>query len=174
MGVTVIDRPAEISGDEAPSESALLHALKFLLERDGRDPELVVFLQATSPLRPENAISEAIDQIITSRADSLFSACPQHGFVWRSGAESLESLTYDYKHRPRRQDAPEDFAENGSIYVFKPWVLRELGNRLGGRVAIYRMRTVHSFQVDTPDDIELMETLVRVLRNSVGNPGVDS
>ena len=50
-GAEVIWRPAEISGDRASSEAALLHALDELAARDDYRPDLVVMLQATSPLR---------------------------------------------------------------------------------------------------------------------------
>lgn len=163
LGATVVERPDHLARDEATSETAILHVLDVLRARDSRDPDLVVFLQATSPLRSDVAIDEAIETLIASRADSLFSACTQHGFVWQIGQESVESVTYDYLHRPRRQESPEHVVENGSIYVFKPWVLRELGNRLGGRIAVYRMSVLHSFQIDEPEDVEVIETLLKML-----------
>src|ERR1051326_3930369 len=43
----VIWRPAEISGDTATSESALVDTLDQLAAREHYQPELVVFLQAT-------------------------------------------------------------------------------------------------------------------------------
>ncbi|MCU0723789.1 MAG: acylneuraminate cytidylyltransferase family protein, partial [Planctomycetes bacterium] len=50
-GAEVVERPAAISGDTASSESALLHVLDARKARGEEDPSLVVFLQATSPLR---------------------------------------------------------------------------------------------------------------------------
>lgn len=162
-GAEVVMRPPEISGDTASSESALLHTLDHLRESEGYEPDLVVFLQATSPLRAPDDIGRAIDTLIAERADSLFSACPVHGFVWRRdrapGSEP-RSFSYDYQVRPRRQDAPEDLIENGSIYIFRPGVLRESGNRLGGRIAVHLMDPVNSFQVDEPADLELIERLL--------------
>jgi YrbI family 3-deoxy-D-manno-octulosonate 8-phosphate phosphatase len=133
--------------------------LAHLQKEGGYRPELVVFLQPTSPLRQHDDVQNAIDTLISSKADSLFSACVQEGFVWRYDGNGLSPITYDYRARPRRQDAPQDLAENGSIYVFKPWVLEELGNRLGGRIAVYRMSVYDSFQIDEPDDLDLMEAL---------------
>ena len=163
-GAEVIWRPAEISGDSASSESALLHALDFLRDTENYEPDCVVFLQATSPLREANDIQNAIEILQHENADALFSACPVHGFVWRSAGGNLSSLTYDYRSRQRRQDAPEDLVENGSIYVFKPHILREHNNRLGGKIAVYRMSTLNSFQVDEPGDLELMEGLIAARR----------
>jgi CMP-N,N'-diacetyllegionaminic acid synthase len=158
-GAQVIDRPAEISSDTATSEAALLHALDHLREKEGLEPDLVVFLQPTSPLRQPQDIARALETLEQEQADSLFSACPFHGCLWRRINGRLTSVTYDYQHRQRRQDAVEDFLENGSIYIFKPWVLRQFNNRLGGRIGLYLMDTYDSFQVDTPEDLEFMQSL---------------
>lgn len=158
-GAEVVVRPPEISGDAASSESALLHALSHLRKEQGYAPDLVVFLQPTSPLRRANDVQKAIETLIGEGADSLFSACVQQGFVWRRQGRDVVSFTYDFRARPRRQDAPEDLVENGSIYVFKPWVLEELGNRLGGRIAVHPMDLYDSFQIDEPADVDLMEAL---------------
>lgn len=158
-GAEVVWRPPETSGDAASSESALLHALTQLRQEEGYTPDLVVFLQPTSPLRQFGDIQNAIEALTNARADSLFSACVQPGFVWRRRGRDLASFTYDYRTRQRRQDAPEDLMENGSIYVFKPWVLEQLGNRLGGRIAVYSMSLYDSFQIDEPGDLDLMEAL---------------
>jgi len=156
----VVMRPTELSGDTATSESALLHVLDVLEARDRYVPDLVVFLQATSPLRRPGDVSGAIATLLAEHADSLFSGCPVHGFVWRRDAAGVSSVTYDFRARPRRQEAAEHLVENGSIYVFRPWVLRQFGNRLGGRIAVYRMAPEHSFQIDEPGDLGLLERLL--------------
>ena len=164
-GATVIDRPAELSDDFASSETALLHALDFLGARDGREPELIVFLQATSPLRPPGAISDAIRLLQAQGADSLFSAADLEGFVWRVRGTAPEPLNYDPRRRPRRQDCDRHVFENGSIYVFKPHVLRSWGSRLGGRIAVLMQDPLYSFQVDEPDDIQVIKGLFQAVRS---------
>ncbi len=159
-GAEVVWRPAELASDTASSEDALLHALDTLSESAGYEPDLVVFLQATSPLRRGGDIARAIEALDVEDADSLFSACPAHGLLWRRRGARLEALTYDPQQRPRRQDVGEELLENGSIYVFKPSVLRRHNNRLGGKIAVYRMDPLDSFQVDEPADLELMERLL--------------
>lgn len=164
-GADVVPRPPEISGDQASSEAALLHTLDYLQDHEGYAPETVVFLQATSPLRRPDDIQDALNHFEQENADSLLSVGPLHGFVWRIKGKQTRSFSYDYQHRLRRQDAPEDVVENGSIYIFKPWVLREHHNRLGGKIVAYRMRAQESFQVDEPDDMELMEHLIGLRRS---------
>ena len=161
-GAEVVWRPAAISGDSSSSESALLHALDELARWDGYRPDLVVMLQATSPIRQADDIQRAIDTLRAEGADSLFSACTLHGFVWRRDvAAGLSSVSYDYTSRQMRQDCPEDLLENGSIYVTRHDVLRATGNRLGGRIAVYRMDPLDSLQVDDPADLQDVERLLR-------------
>ena len=168
FGAEVVDRPADLATDGAPSEPTLAHALDHVRTQHG-PVDLVVFLQATSPLRRPDDVDGAIEHLRAEGADSLFSACPMHGFVWRDGP-ALRSLTYDHEDRPRRQDlGGDDWQENGSIYVFAPWVLDELGNRLGGRIALWPMHPLDSFQVDEPGDLELLDSLV-ALRASRSAP----
>ena len=68
----VITRPAEISGDTASSESCLVHALDYLKTKENLEPDLVVFLQATSPLREADDIQKAIETLEREQADALF------------------------------------------------------------------------------------------------------
>jgi N-acylneuraminate cytidylyltransferase len=160
-GAEVVRRPAEISGDTASSESALLHVLDHLRDAEQYEPDLVVFLQATSPIRPDGCLDEAVATLGAENADALLSVGPLHGFVWRLLPSGPVSFNYDFEHRPRRQDAPEDVIENGSFYVFRPDGIRATGNRLSGKIAVHRMRAVESFQIDEPGDFELMEALLR-------------
>ena len=161
LGVEVVWRPKEISGDTATSESALVHVLDHLRDNESYEPELVVFLQATSPLRRGRDIQKALETLASEQADSLFSAGPVHGFVWRSVNESLTPINYDPAQRQRRQDLAEKiWEENGSIYIFKPWVLKEHNSRLGGKIAVYPMDKLDSLQEDEPNDLELIETVI--------------
>ena len=151
-GAEVISRPPELAGDEASSEAALSHSLDALRE----DPDLVVFLQCTSPVRRPGDIDAAIEQLQSERADSLFSACQDSSLFWVDGADGPKPLNYDVRARQRDQQMGDQFRENGSIYVFRPSVLRDEGSRLGGRIAIFEMDYWSSFQVDAPEHVDLL------------------
>ena len=152
-GARVVRRPLELADDAATSESALLHVLD---HRGAADPELVVFLQATSPVRTGGDIDAAVRRLRADRADSLFSACPDRGLLWLAGPDGPRPLNYSPQRRLREQDMSDQYRENGSIYVFRPAVLRDGGARLGGRIAIHPMDPWASVQVDTPEDVELV------------------
>jgi CMP-N,N'-diacetyllegionaminic acid synthase len=158
-GAQVVRRPAEISGDQASSESALQHALAEI-GAQGTAPSLVVFLQCTSPLRSSADIDAAIGKLRQAGADSLVSVAPSHRFLWEERDGAARPLNYDFTRRPRRQDWSQ-FVENGSIYVFKPWVLKDLGCRLGGKVALHVMHPDSTWEIDTEADFAVTEALLR-------------
>jgi YrbI family 3-deoxy-D-manno-octulosonate 8-phosphate phosphatase len=160
-GARVVARPADLANDTATSEVALLHALDARRAQGLDDPDLVVFLQATSPARRPGDIDGAVATLLRDGADSLFSACENNRLIWQMTAAGPESLTYDYHRRQREQDMPRQFRENGSIYVFRPEVLRRTGNRLGGKMAVFEMDYWSSFQIDTPEHVELCEWIMR-------------
>lgn len=161
MGAIPVLRPESLSHDKATSESALSHVLLWRRERGQSDPDLVVFLQPTSPARHKDDIDRAIETLISGGADSLFSGVINKALIWASNKGVPNPLNYNYELRRREQDMDIQYRENGSIYVFKPSVLSEKNNRLGGKIAIFEMETVTSFQIDEPIDLEICEAILR-------------
>ncbi|NUT60281.1 MULTISPECIES: acylneuraminate cytidylyltransferase family protein [unclassified Herbaspirillum] len=159
-GAQVIHRPVDLSNDTASSESALVHAIKQLANDHDISPELVVFLQCTSPLRHPHDIDRAIRTLREKGADSLLSVSPSHRFLWEEHNGEARSLNYDYRQRPRRQDMAPQFAENGSIYVFRPEQLLASGNRLSGKIALYKMDEDAALDIDSLVDMQIAEALL--------------
>ncbi|NTW55340.1 MAG: acylneuraminate cytidylyltransferase family protein [Chlorobaculum sp.] len=157
-GAEVIDRPQEISGDKATSESAISHALAEIAVRHGAEPETVVFLQATSPLRKPGDIDRAIELFRREEADSLISVTRADDLtIWEQRAGEWNSVNFDYRNRGMRQDRPSQFIENGSIYLFTPEVLRSFGNRIGQKLSVYPMEFWQTWEIDTIEEVDLVE-----------------
>lgn len=154
----VIIRPDDISGDYSKVEEALKHSLTSINE----EPDLVVFLQVTSPIRKKNDISNAIRKLIDEGADSLFSSRKIEGFIWKANSINLTPINYDFRNRPMRQDLDYQYKEeNGSIYIFKPEILEKYNSRLESKITDYPMDLLSSVQIDYPNDIKLVENILR-------------
>jgi N-acylneuraminate cytidylyltransferase len=161
-GACAIDRPAALGSDAATSESALLHVLDERKRRGRPDPDLVVFLQCTSPVRRIDDIDNAVATLLVENADSLFSACDNKRLIWARGSSgAVRSITYDFERRRREQEMDKQYYENGSIYVMRTSSLRGTGNRLGGRIAVYEMDFWTSFQLDGEEDAQLIDWILR-------------
>ena len=168
VGAEVIERSPELAGDKATSESALLEVLDARVARGLADPDLVVFLQCTSPVRRPGEVDRAVEKLLSENADSLISVAEDAALLWHADGDAPRAVNWDSQHRPREQELAHQYRENGSIYVFRPAVLREHGNRLGGRIALHVMDFWSSFQLDKPADRELLEWIIR--RPGLGPP----
>ena len=157
-GAAIIKRPDELSTDTAATESAVEH----YLNSRSKKPDIIVLLQATSPLRPKNSLDKAITYFIKEEFDSLLSITPTHRFFWRVKDDNTAYAEYDYLYRPLRQDMnPEDmrYIENGSLYIFTRKHFEKIGNRLGGKIGYVAWSEEYSLEIDTPLDFEFVEKL---------------
>lgn len=162
-GANALKRPTEIAGDAATSESCWLHAID-AIDAGGEEPiDILVAPQCTSPVRKAEDFDAAVALFEREQYDSLFSATPIPDFnIWRTDADGcLDSFTYDYRNRERRQEKYPQYLENGSFWIVKVAVLRDQGNRLGGSIGAYTMDFWKSFQIDEPDDVRFCAALMR-------------
>lgn len=157
-GASVIDRPAELAGDTASSEAALLHALD-ALEAEGVRPEVLVFLQATSPFIESAPLARAVRRVLDDEADSVLSAFETYAFLWRQDPSGAAGVNHDASFRPRRQDREPHFQETGAFYVLRTAGFREAGFRFFGRVAIEEVAADRAVEIDDAHELELARVL---------------
>ena len=149
-GVKVIERPEDISTDTSQSEEALLHAA-----RDS-DFDVVVFIQPTSPLIKSEDINKGLEMM--DEYDSVFSVTKEHWIPrWTMDVKPHE---WEINNRPMRQDKSETYIENGAFYITKRKNLLESKLRYSGKIGVVEIPLSRSFQVDTIEDLELMEKLI--------------
>lgn len=163
LGANVILRPSNISGDKATSESALIHAVIEIQKHS--EVNLIVFMQATSPIRGKNDLDEAITKYYKENLDSLLSVTKiEDHFQWRMGKSGPESINYDYKNRKRRQDIEVTYLENGSFYIVSPEALLKNKNRLSGKIGFYEQEKYKMYQIDNTEDVALCEAIINGYR----------
>ncbi|MEY2848516.1 MAG: hypothetical protein RI885_1181 [Actinomycetota bacterium] len=157
-GADVVRRPAELSGDNATSESALLHALDQI---EGR-VDVLVFLQATSPFVRPADLDAAIETVRAGRHDTVFSAVPSHGFLWRRGdvaGDGARAVNHDATVRQRRQDREPEFLETGAFYVMDAAGFRRSRFRFFGSIGIAEVHESTALEIDTEADLDLARAI---------------
>lgn len=160
-GAEVIERPKEISGDEASSESALLHGLRHLRREEDYDPDILVFIQCTSPLLLADDIDGGVEKLEQDDADVVFSAAPFHGFLWKYAGDTVEGINHDSNRRLRRQDRETQYLETGAFYVMLTDGFLEHEHRFFGTVLPYEVPAERSIDIDQSIDLEIAEQLLR-------------
>ncbi|WP_235563013.1 cytidylyltransferase domain-containing protein [Microbacterium sp. Root53] len=157
-GARIVRRPAEISGDTAASESALVHALDELAA-DGLHPRVLAFLQATSPFIDVDALGEAVGRVLAGEADSVFAAVPSHAFLRQRTAEGVTGVGHDMSSRPRRQDRDPQHRETGAFYVMDTAGFTAARHRFFGRVDVAEVPELTAIEIDTADDLAAASAL---------------
>lgn len=161
FGAKVIVRPAELAGDTASSEVALIHALETLREQDPL-PGIFTFLQCTSPLTTAEDIRATIEAVEAQGADSVLSVTASHRFLWRPLADgSVNGVNHDSRFRPRRQDREPEYSENGAVYTMRTEGFLEAKHRFFGKTAAHIMPEERSWEIDSPADFAVAGVFLR-------------
>jgi YrbI family 3-deoxy-D-manno-octulosonate 8-phosphate phosphatase len=161
-GAEVVWRPAEISGDTASSELALLHTLEHLEQAEGYQPEIVVFLQCTSPLTLAEDMDGAVQALLDQGADSALAVIPFHYFLWKpEGNGDAVGINHDKRLRPLRQQREPQYLETGAVYVMRAQGFRQARHRFFGKTALYEMPAERRLEIDDPVDFQVAEVLLR-------------
>lgn len=162
FGAEVVDRPAELSGDAASSEAALLHALDVYEGVEGYRPELLVFLQCTSPLTEPEDIDGTIRAMLAAGADSALAVAPFHHFLWRGGDAGARGVNHDATlPRQRRQDREPEYLETGAVYVARVEGFRRAGRRFFGKTVFHPTPSDRCIEIDDEREMAIAELLIR-------------
>jgi len=159
VGAGVIQRPAEISGDTASSEAALLHALE-VLEKAGVSPDRLAFLQCTSPFTTGEEIDDCLAALDDGAISAAFAAKLDHGFYWEAGDNGLaHGVNHDdTQPRKRRQDLTPQYRETGSIYAMRIRDFKAKGVRFCGPTVLVPIDGP-LIEIDTLEDLAICEAM---------------
>ena len=163
LGAKIIKRPNNISSDTATTESAIEHALSVV----NTNPDIIVLLQPTSPLRPKKTLQKALKIFMDKNYDSLLSISPTHKFFWQISEEKIIPK-YNYINWTRRQDLKESeisYIENGSLYIFSYQHFLKNKNRLGGKIGYIKFSEEYGLEIDSELDFKILETIAKQLIN---------
>lgn len=139
-GARVLWRPPELATDEAETLPVLQHALQQVAA------DILVMLQATSPIRDEGLIDSCIQKFLDTGVDSLAT-----GF-------NCTYLEYG-KYHPRRQDTTGFFYDDGNVYVMRA-NLTLAGDQYGENIERVHLDREQNVEIDDEFDFWLTEQIM--------------
>jgi CMP-N-acetylneuraminic acid synthetase len=158
-------RPAELATDDAPTASAVRHALDWL--RDNGDlPDCVCLVQPTEPFVRPDQIRDTLALMLDREADSAITVTPvprnHHPFHVRvlgddGTLEFADQASHDA--HPRRQDDPPRWAF-GNLYWFRTSSFLETGRIETGRRVGLPVDARSALDLNDEDDWALAEALM--------------
>ena len=155
-------RPTELANDRTLDLPVFQHALAWLAEHEKYQPEAVVHLRPTTPVRPPDLVDRAVRLLLAHpEADSVRGVTPAHQNpfkMWLMDGEGkpLRPLTtvpgVDEPYNAPRQVLPTAYAHTGLIDVIRPTTILELNSMSGKVILPVLFDPVYSADLDTPDD----------------------
>lgn len=157
FGVESVKRPAELSTDQSPPEPVVFHVLD-CLKKEKYIPEILVYLQPTSPLRTYQDIDEAFDKFFATKATAAIS-------VFELDKKYLKAFVTDKRNFLKgavnnkypfmnRQQLPSIYMPNGAIYIITRKDFIKFKRLLSDKTVPYVMSPEKSLDLDTKEDLK--------------------
>lgn len=156
-------RPDSLATDHVGTYEVLLHTIQYY-EGIGRNYDLVVLLQPTSPFRQKKHIEEAIalwDSNIEMVVSVKEAASNPYYNSFEEDCNGYLRISKGNGLFERRQDVPKAWEYNGSIYVIGVEALKMCHMSKFTKVRKYQMDDVYSIDIDTVFDWKVAELMLR-------------
>jgi CMP-N-acetylneuraminic acid synthetase len=159
-------RPMVLAQDNTPTIDAIIHALHWY-ENQNIFFDAVCLLQVTSPFRTLEFLDIAIEKFIEKNPDSLVSVqrVPHeynpHWTFEVNDEGNLKIATGEVKIIPRRQELPNAYHRDGSIYITKTKVLQEEHSMYGKIIAFIESESEFYVNIDSLQDWEKAEKMIK-------------
>lgn len=159
-------RPQSLASDRSPTIDTVGHAIRYF-RREGMSFDAICLLQPTVPFRKSADIDKAVEIFVNSGADSLISVrrIPDkynpHWAYEPNESGYLKLATGETQVIGRRQDLPNTYSRDGSIYLVKVEVVIRLNSLFGEKIAFFENDDRPNINIDTLSDWEMAENYIR-------------
>ena len=158
-------RPKELATDKANKLDSIRHALNEVEKLYRKKFDIIVDLDITSPLRSVSDIQKALKYFIEKKSNNLITACPSKKNPYFNMIEIVNGqvkIVKPLKKQPfRRQDAPQTYSMNASIYIWKRETILFSNELFTTKTSLYLMSEEQSIDIDNKNDLDIVEFLLK-------------
>lgn len=164
-GAIPIKRPAELATDTAAKLPVIKHCVQALEAHLSQLCELIVDLDATSPLRSVQDILTCVAMASSGEAENVITASPARRSPYFNMVE-LDDANCPRLVKPlrqavaRRQDAPACFDMNASIYVWRRHALFGNDSLFTDATRLHVMPEERSVDIDSLLDVDIVRMIL--------------
>ena len=158
-------RPAHLATDDAAELEAWRHLLRYL-EGTGIEPQTLVSVPPTAPLRSGEDISAALDRYEETGADIVVSAhrskhSPAFNMMLVDGDGWAQLAGDSGRKVVRRQDAPTIWNLTTVVYVSRVGYVLSTPHLFSGRVALSPVPAERALDIDCEFDLHVADLVLR-------------
>lgn len=157
-------RPAELASDTASMIEVILHALTWFKKYERYQPEYILLLQPTSPLRLAKDIDGGVRTLMEENASAVVSVCETDHHPWWSNivpeSGSMKDFFPSEILNKRRQELPVFYRLNGAMYLAEVNYLHKHHGFFGPATFAYKMPKERSIDIDSAIDFKLASLLM--------------
>ncbi len=162
-------RPEEFARNDTTDLPVFTHALHWLKEKEGYQPDVVVQLRPTSPLRPPDCVNQALQILLEHpEADSVRGVIPagQNPYkMWRVDDQGQMSplLTLpgvDEPFNAPRQALPQTYWQTGHIDAIRVSTILKKNSLSGEVILPLHMDPRYAIDIDTLRDWQRAEWVI--------------
>ncbi len=163
-------RPAEFAQDNSTDLEAFKHALKWLAEHEGYEPEVVVQLRPTSPIRPLGLVDSAVQILLNQQeADCVRGVVPagqNPHKMWCLPQENgpmtpllkVEGIAEPYN--APRQILPQIYWQTGHIDAIRVDTILKKDSMTGDKIFPLKIDPRYTVDIDNLSDWSKYESIV--------------
>ncbi len=159
IGAEIIARPKPLAADHVVAALVVEHALSYLKNRENYQPEIIAYLQPTSPLRSTFDLNQAISLFLKKKARALISVFAVDNKYLKAFALNqdgyLQGVSKPEIQFGNRQSAPPLFMPNGAIYLIWRKIFKKTGELFAHKTIPFVMSAKKSIDIDTLKDLNL-------------------
>lgn len=160
-------RPAELAEDLTPDYPVITHCIEWLRKNEGYDPEVILQLRPTSPIRPKGLVDDAVRLLLNDpEADSVRGVVPsgQNPYkMWRLGERYMTPLMageFPEPYNMPRQKLPPTYWQTGHIDAIRVSTIDRKMTLTGDKVIPLTLDPLFTVDIDNLFDWERYEWLL--------------
>lgn len=158
FGAKIHQRNPKIADDKTTLDPVIYDSYLFAKKKENKSYDLIVTMQATSPLLSSKSLDEAIGKMLNNEnIETIIAAKDATHLSWR---RENNKFVPNYSERLNRQYLKPEYTETGAFLITRDKVISE-NNRIGNNVDLSLLSGGEEIDIDTYEDWNLCEYFLR-------------
>ena len=156
-GIEYVERDKALAADHVTLDPVVYDAVVQMENRHGKRYDIVITLQATSPLMTGETLDNALKKFVDEKSDTCISVVNRPHLSWKKDGNCIVPA---YEQRLNRQQLPANYFETGAFFITRRENVTPY-SRIGKNVSVYEVPVDEATDIDTKDDWQMCESILK-------------